>query len=258
MDLFPPPQPRGRYASLSPGRKWMGDLVALSRTIPIAALEHRLHLKPLIEARDALPKPHPSWIALFLKAFGLVSRHRHHLRRGYFNFPWPRLYEHPATVAAITVEREWRGEPCIFFDLLPAPETMGIMEIHQYLRRLKKDPVESNASFRRLVLSRFLPMPVRRLLWRYVHSFSGARRARYMGTFAINGGTRHPIRPVTTTGAIGLTLYFGLFDAAGSTDVCLTFDHRIMDGGEVVRVLTELESVLNTDIALELRALAPA
>jgi pyruvate/2-oxoglutarate dehydrogenase complex dihydrolipoamide acyltransferase (E2) component len=76
-----------------------------------------------------------------------------------------------------------------------------------------------------------------------------------MGTFAINGGVRLPIRPVTTTGAIGLTLYFGLFDAAGCTDVCLTFDHRVMDGGDVVRTLDALESVLNTDIRLELEAL---
>jgi len=81
-------------------------------------------------------------------------------------------------------------------------------------------------------------------------------RANCLGTFAINGGTRFPIRPVATTGAIGTTLYFGLFNADGTTDACLTFDHRIMDGGEVVRTLDELESILNTDIVLELQALA--
>jgi hypothetical protein len=233
----------------------MCELVALSRTIPIAALEHRLYLKPLIEAREALPKLHLSWVALFLKAFALVARNRPHLRRGYFNFPWPHIYEHPTNVAAITVEREWRGEPSIFFDILPMPETMGIVELHHYLRRLKTEPVENNPAFHRLIRCNSLPMPLRRLLWRYHYSFSGPRRARYIGTFAINGGGRHPIRPVTTTGAIGTTLYFGLFDEKGATDVCLTFDHRIMDGGEVVRTLDELESVLNTDIALELRAL---
>jgi hypothetical protein len=49
-----------------------------------------------------------------------------------------------------------------------------------------------------------------------------------------------------------------LFDADGSTDVCLTFDHRVMDGGEIVRALDELESVLNTDIVIELNALTAA
>ncbi|HEY0256138.1 MAG TPA: hypothetical protein VGC39_01750, partial [Candidatus Methylacidiphilales bacterium] len=132
---------------------------------------------------------------------------------------------------------------------------MGVMELHHYLRRLKTEPVESISAFRRLIRCNLPPMPLRRFIWRYLYSFSGPRRARYMGTFAINGGGRHPIRPVATTGAIGTTLYFGLFDDKGATDVCLTFDHRIMDGGEVVRTLDELESVLNTDIVLELRAL---
>ncbi len=63
---------------------------------------------------------------------------------------------------------------------------------------------------------------------------------------------------MTTTGCIGTTLYFGLFDAQGATDVCLSFDHRVMDGGEVVRALDELEAVMNTDLVLELRALTPA
>jgi hypothetical protein len=233
----------------------MCELVALSRTIPIAALEHRLQLKPIIAARNALPKPHPSWIALFLKAFALVARHRPHLRQGYFGFPWPRIYEHPVSVAAITVEREWQEQQAIFFDMLPRPESMGVMELHNYLRRLKTEPVENFCAFRRLIRCNQGPMPVRRLIWRWLHSFSGPRRATHFGTFAINGGTRFPIRPVTTTGAIGTTLYFGLFEEDGSTDVCLTFDHRIMDGGEVVRTLCELESVLNTDIVLELNAL---
>jgi len=236
----------------------MCELVALSRTIPIAALEHRLHLKPIAEAREALAHPHPSWVALFLKAFGIVARQRPHLRRGFFGIPWPRLYEHPGNVAAITVEREWRGEPATFFDILPAPEAMGIMELHHYLRRLKTEPVEEISSFLRQIRCNQPPLPIRRFIWRFLYSFSGPLRARYLGTFAINGGTRFPIRPVTTTGAIGTTLYFGLFDAEHSVDVCLTFDHRVMDGGEIIRTLEELESVLNTDMVLELNALRPA
>ena len=247
--------PRGTYRPLSLSRRWMCELVALSRTIPIAALEHRLQLGPVIAARHAMPKPHPSWVALFLKAFALVARRRPHLRQGYFGFPWPRIYEHPVNVAAVTVEREWEEQQAIFFDMLPRPETMGVMELHNYLRQLKTEPVENIRAFRRLIRCNRAPLLVRRLLWRCLHAFSGPCRANYFGTFAINGGTRFPIRPVTTTGAIGTTLYFGLFAEDGSTDVCLTFDHRIMDGGEVVRALDELESVLNTDIALELKAL---
>ncbi len=250
--------PRGTYRMVSAPRRWIGDLVALSRSIPIAALEHRLRLTPVIVAREALPQPRPSWVALFLKAFSLVARRRACLRHAYFNFPWPHIYEHPFNVAAITVERDWKDEQAIFFAMLSKPETMGLMDVHEFLRRLKTDPIESVPTFTLLLRSCYLPLPFRRLLWRYYYSLSGPRRANRMGTFAINGGSRFPIRPVTTTGAIGLTLYFGLFDDDGSTDVCLTFDHRVMDGGEVVRTLDELESVLNTDIVIELNALAAA
>jgi len=233
----------------------MGDLVALSRTIPIAALEHRIHIQPVIEARQASPHPRPSWVALFLKAFALVARKHPHLRQGYFGLPWPRLYEHPFNVAAITVEREYAGIPTTFFEMLPQPESMGVMELHGHLKRLKTAPVESIPAFRRLILGNLLPLPLRRLGWRWLHSLSGPRRAYYCGTFAVNGGTRFPIRPVTTTGCIGLTLYFGMFHDDGTTDVCLTFDHRVLDGGEIVRAMDELESILNTDIVLELNAL---
>jgi hypothetical protein len=234
----------------------MCDLVALSQKIPIAALEHRLYLHPVIDALKDVAAPHPSWSALFLKAFALLARQKPLLRRSYFGFPWPQIYEHPINVAAITVEREWRGEHAIFFDMLPKPETMGVMELHHYLRRLKSEPVENFRCFRRLTRGGALPFPIRWLIWRYFYSFSGPRRATYTGTFAINGGSRFPIRPVTTTGAIGTTVYFGLFDAQGGTDVCLTFDHRVMDGGVVLRMLDELESILNTDIVIELKALA--
>ena len=132
---------------------------------------------------------------------------------------------------------------------------MGVMELHNYLKRLKSEPVESFPDFRRLIKCGHAPMPIRHLVWRWFYSLSGPRRATYMGTFAINGSTRLPIRPVMTTGAIGTTLYFGLFNPDGSTDVCMTFDHRVMDGGNVLRTLDALESVLNTDIVIELKAL---
>jgi len=250
--------PRGISRPLSLARRWMCDLVWLSRTMPIAALEYRLQLQPVIAAREASPHPHPSWVALFLKAFALVSRSRPAMRQGYFTFPWPRIYEHPATVAAITVEREWRGENATFFDVLPDPETMGVMEIHHYLRRLKSEPVESFPSFRLMINGTRAPLPIRRMIWRWLHSFSGPRRANYTGTFAINGGGRFPVRPVEVTGVIGTTLYFGHFEPDGSVDACLAFDHRVMDGGEIIRTLGELEAVLNSDIVLELNALASA
>ena len=51
------------------------------------------------------------------------------------------------------------------------------------------------------------------------------------------------------------TLHYGLFDERGRLDVRLSWDHRVMDGGTVGRILADLESLLNREIA---REIAPA
>src|SRR6202012_2416410 len=138
---------------------------------------------------------------------------------------------------------------------LDNPQDMPLMELHQHLKWLKTAPVESIPTFNRMIRGNIVPYPFRWMVWWWFYSFSGPRRAHFIGTYAINGGTRFPIRPVTTTGAIGTTFYFGPFHEDGSTDFCLTFDHRVMDGGEVVRALDQLQEVMNTEILAELKAL---
>jgi pyruvate/2-oxoglutarate dehydrogenase complex dihydrolipoamide acyltransferase (E2) component len=52
-------------------------------------------------------------------------------------------------------------------------------------------------------------------------------------------------------------LYYGLVEPNGEMQVDLFYDHRVMDGVEVFRILRDAEATMNRDILAELTR-APA
>jgi hypothetical protein len=96
-----------------------------------------------------------------------------------------------------------------------------------------------------------LPRPLRRALW-WVGLNWGRQRANYFGTFglsvysALKAESLHPLSPVTTL------LNYGPISPGGDVDVRIIYDHRVMDGATVARVLGRLEEILNTVIVEEL------
>jgi hypothetical protein len=161
-------------------------------------------------------------------------------------------------VATVAVERDYRDEKGVFFCHVPWPQRRGLAELDAELRRAQEAPLESVGSFRRALLLSSLPGPLRRLVWWYGLNVSGRQRARVMGTFAVSVfsslgvATLHPLSPLTTT------LHYGVVAADGTVDVRLTFDHRVLDGAMVARVLEDLERVLKGTILNELGYLRPA
>ena len=96
---------------------------------------------------------------------------------------------------------------------------------------------------------------MRRLIWSLALYWSGPLRARYIGTAGIN--------PFPTGGTItqsamptSFMLYFGLVEPNGEAQIQIFYDHRIMDGIELYRILRDLEATMNRDIVAELRQLA--
>lgn len=249
------PQPVGRQLSLSLGRRFMADLMRLSERVPLIPIERRMHLGAVASARIAA-HPRPSWCAVFVKAYALVAARRVELRRSYFSFPWPHLYEHPVSIASVAVERAVDGEPAVLFGHIRTPDLQSLAEIDRHLRRLKEEPIERISLYRRILKVSRLPGLVRRLLWWYGYNSSGPRRAQYMGTFGVSvvaglGSSLLALRsPVTTT------LSYGVLEADGSLDVRLNFDHRVLDGGNAARALDELERVLCGEILAELRGMS--
>jgi hypothetical protein len=247
------PEPPGHYIPLSLPRRFVSDLLHFAKKTPLVTLQRRMSLAPLAAARQA-SNIRPSWVALFLKAFGRVAAAYPELRRCYLPYPWPRLYEHPRNVASIAIERRFRNELGVFIANLPELEKKSLAELDTLVRRYKEEPVEKVGAFRRILRISRLPRPLRHLTWWMALNFSGRLRARYLGTFGfsavanLGSSIHHILSPLTTT------LSYGVLSPDGSVDVYLTWDHRVLDGATLARAMEDMEQVLLGEVLTELRS----
>jgi hypothetical protein len=244
--------PERRYRPVPLHRRWMNDLVHFGKKSHVMGYAWRINIAPLVAARAAAQQPAIGWTAIWLKALALVGQRRAELRTAYLPFPWARLYLHPDSVLTVVIERGWRGDAALFFQQFAAPDNMPLTELDDALRNLRKIPVEKVGSFRRLIRVSRPPVLARRLIWSLVLYWSGPLRARYIGTAGINP---FPIGGTVTQSAMpaSFMLYYGLVEPNGEAQIQIFYDHRIMDGIELYRILRDLEATLNRDIAAELR-----
>jgi hypothetical protein len=230
-------------------------LIHFAHRIPSVPVQRVIDVGRLASLRERLPDP-VGWATLFTKAFALVARRLPEFRRAYLEYPIARLYQHPHSIASVAVEREFEGEPGVFFAHLPEPERAPLRELESALARFKQEPVAEMFAFI-LAFYRW-PRFVRRALWWYVINVRGSRKAQFLGTFgvsvysALGAESLHPLSPLTTT------LNYGVIGPDGRVTVRIIYDHRVMDGATVARGLGLLDDVLNTEICQELSALADA
>jgi hypothetical protein len=249
-------QPIGHDLPLSPPRRFICDLLRHARRVPTVPVERRMNVAAVAAARAAALR-RPGWCTVFTKAYALVAAARPELRRAYLPFPWPRLYEHPHSVASVAIERSWGGDDGVLFAHLRAPEKQSLLKLDRALRLYRRAPVERVGLFRRIARLTRLPWPLRPLAWWLLLDTSGYRRARHLGTFgvsvysALGCESLRPLSPLTTT------LNYGVISRRGEVTVRLVYDHRVLDGAAVARALAELEAVLNGPVAAELTELAP-
>ncbi len=178
---------------------------------------------PDVVAARALATPRPSWRAVFLKAFAHVAAANPLLRRCLVPWPISRVYQHPETIAIASVERS----DGIGFVRVTRPEKLRLSEIDALL--------EGEGS----------PPPRHSRLLRLGVAWSGSFRAQRFGTMSIGP---HPL-PILMP-----ALHHGLIDK-DEVDVRLTYDRRILDDEDAIRVLAALEDVLHERILTELRYL---
>jgi hypothetical protein len=242
----------GRTLPLTTPRRLIGDLLHFARAVPTVPVQRRMNVADLVEIRVRAPQ-RISWCAIFTKAFARTAVQMPELRRAYLSFPWARLYEHPCSVATVTVERFYQGENATFFAHLTSPETKTLLALDTKLRQYKIDPIESVAYYRRSLAIGRLPGWLRRPGWWYLLNGYGPWRALVAGTFGVSvysglgAESLHPLSPLTTT------LNYGVVEGDGSVPVRITYDHRVMDGPTVARALALLEDVLHQEVLPELR-----
>jgi hypothetical protein len=243
------------FPTLSLPRRFISDLMAFCRNVPTVVAQRRMALGAVAEARRACPI-RLSWSVLFAKALALVATRRRELRRAYLPVPWPRLYEHPDSVAAIAVERHLDGEEIVLTALQQCPERCLLADFQAHLQLCKEAPVWEIGSYRRVLRVSRLPRPLRRLLWWIGLNVSGRLRAKTFGTFGLTSTGAQGAGLVIIRSPLTATLHFGMFDEGSNLDVFLTFDHRVFDGAQAARVLVDLEQTLKGEIVDELRQLS--
>jgi hypothetical protein len=251
----PMPRMSGRRVSLSLPRRWVVDLMRAGRTIPVATVVRRISLSEVMEARSRVTEP-PPWPALFIKAYALVAARNPVLRQAYFRHPWPHLYEADESLASVAIARPFDGEPAVFFGLIHAPDQQPLRQLAGHFHDFRTKPVDQIRPFARLIRYTRYPLPIRRLLWWLGMNLSGRHRAKTVGTFGLStvgslgAGIPATVSPTATT------LTYGPFGADGAADVWLHFDHRVLDGATAAVALTDLETMLRTELVRELDRLS--
>jgi len=242
---------RSRWIPLSLPRIFMRDMLHFAAKVPSVPVQRRMNLSQVAIAR--LSAGRPSWPALFLKAFANVAQEMPVLRRAYVKLPWAHIVEYPTSVASIAVERDYDGEPAVFFGHISSPAKLSVYQVHAKIRELSEAPIESIKQYRKVLMHSKLPTWLRRFGMSLGLNISRTR-AGLFGTFGVSvysslgAESLHPISPLTTT------LTYGVIPASGEVDVRLVYDHRVLDGATVARVLAKLEEQLNGAVLAELRA----
>src|SRR3954451_24294105 len=112
---------KGVRVPLSPARKVVCEMLRHARRVPTVPHSYELNVAVVADARNSCPDP-PSWLTIFLRAYGIVTWRRRELRRVYIPWPVPHLYEHPVNDAAVLVERDWHGEAVVLAAKIRGPE----------------------------------------------------------------------------------------------------------------------------------------
>jgi pyruvate/2-oxoglutarate dehydrogenase complex dihydrolipoamide acyltransferase (E2) component len=246
----------GRTIPISPFRRVVTDLMHFSQQVPAVTAERVMDLSRLVAVRAAA-SPRTRWTVLFTKAYAMLGRDYPDLRRAYLKCPRPRLYEHPHNIAALNVTRRIGNEDHVLFCLIRSPENRSLAEIDEMVRVHQEEPVETLRAYKRTCAVSRIPWPFRHLFWWSALNMFGARRCHNFGTFSVSSIAAQGAGLVTLIPVLTSALHYGQLDPRGAINVRITWDHRVMDGALVARILTDLESVLTREIVREVSATIP-
>jgi hypothetical protein len=245
---------RGSISPVSAARRVVIDLMHASRGVPLVSVRRTLAVPRLAAAVRAAAAQRPAWPAIFAKAFGLMAQDQPLFRTSYIRSPWPHFYELPNTVALVVIEPD-AIDNGVLFQKIVAPENLALRDMDRELRRAKTAPIDETPFFRKLMWVARLPLPLRRLAWKFALSI-GRQRANYFGTLGITsvaafgGGTLDAIGPGP------FILSYDRIGDDGGIEVMLRWDHNVTDAAMVGRALFDLERILDGAIADEIGAAA--
>jgi hypothetical protein len=242
-----------RRLPLSCNRALVLDGLHFARQVELFPVERSFDLGELAAARER-SRVRISWPVLFLKAYSAVIRQQPALSRAYVRWPWPHLVEQSGISGMLVVNRHYLGEDRLCWARFDEPDQQPLANLQRALDRFQTLPVEE--AFRRQVKLSRLPTPLRRLLFWWNLNFVGAKRTRRLGTFTLTTLAGQGALNRNHQSFLTSSLTYGPLDESGRSRVTLLVDHRVLDGMAAAAALNELERVLQSEIAAELRSLA--
>ncbi|MFO0976995.1 MAG: hypothetical protein U0996_11395 [Planctomycetaceae bacterium] len=242
----------GRIFGIPVSRRLTWDLLFFHRSVPLCPHERVMNLGPVSQARDECPV-RISWPALFLKAFSQVAVDFPEYRQIWYRWPWAHIYQHPVSIATLTVSREIDGVPWLFWGQVPQPDQVALDEIQFCIRHFQTS--DATKTFAEWMQFAALPTFLRRIIWWWNLNVGKRSRAKRVGTFFLSTlagkGVDIPLPPSIHSACLS----YGPLDEQQNCRVVLAYDHRLMDGARVADSLIALERVLNTAIVAELQSL---
>ena len=236
---------------LSLPRRVMVDMCHVRLSVPLGVVRRTINIAALRVARNEAGITIP-WTVLFTKAYGLVAAQTPALRRAYVKLPWPQLSQASRSVASVMIERTWQGEATLFPAKLKFPAERSLIDLAADLQTSLTAPIEQVTHFDVIMRLARWPWPVRRLLWWLAFNV-GAWRPGYYGTFGISVIGRSGTMIDVPVSPLSNFISYGPFAPNGYVEVIMAFDHRVMDGGVIVKALIDLEAALNGAIIDELK-----
>lgn len=211
-------------------------------------------LSELAELRKKV-RPKISWNVLYMKAYAIIARRNPLLRQCYVGFPWPYAYQHKYNVCLLTMSREYQGEERLLFARFNRPAKNSLLKLQKRYDKLRRAPVEEIKQFRHQIRFARAPAMVRRLVWWLMLNVFPQKRMSHFGTFGMTLSGYKDAYANQLLGPNTTILGVDVLPKKGISRFLLTFDHQILDGVPVVKVMEELYKTLNTQIAQELRSM---
>lgn len=242
----------GRTFRLTSSRSLVVDVAHIAQKVPAFPVERWFDMGAVAHAR-AQASPRVSWVTLFVKAYGLVSRQIPQLRTHYLKYPIPHFYQSPGSVVSVSINRFHEGSDRLFWGRFFQPENLRLRDLQAELDLYCQGDIRE--IFKRQLLASKMPTLLRRLGWWWRMNFQPHKRARRLGTGSISvlagQGVYNRLHPCI----LSSTLAYGPLQPDGRMWVTLQCDHRVIDGVAAAEALNQFEAVLRGQLLSELELL---
>ena len=244
--------PAGRWLRIPASRSLVRDVLHLEQVVPSFSHDRIFQLAELAHCRDQAAQ-RIAWPILFIKAYAQMAADHPVLRQCYMRLPWPHLYEHPQQVATLAIHRQHDDQDWLMWGRFIDPQLHTLPELQEKLDQYRQQPVPK--IFRRQYRLAHFPTPLRRMAWWLSYHLSGKKRCKRLGTHFLTtiSGAGAEIQEPPCIHTSGFT--YGPLDEAGACRVTISYDHRLMDGHHVAKMLSEFEERLQSEILEEVRQL---